>query len=64
MYRIFFYIPNNFVHNMFSLSSAKRRASDKDLPATPFPQLKPWGILDHQFEQNSPSEPIKVNVDC
>ena len=25
-------IQNNFVHNMFSPYSAKRRASDKDLP--------------------------------
>ena len=25
-------IQNNFVHNMFSPCSAKRRASDKDLP--------------------------------
>ena len=27
-------IQNNFLHNMFSPCSAKRRASDKDLPVT------------------------------
>ena len=30
--KIVFDIQNNFVHNMFSPCSAKRRASDKDLP--------------------------------
>ena len=29
-------IQNNFVHNMFFPSSAKRRASDKDLPVLDF----------------------------
>ena len=37
-------IQNNFVHNMFSPYSAKRRASDKDLPVSNVPRklLRFW----------------------
>ena len=35
--KLFLTFRTIFVHNMFSLCSAKRRASDKDLPLQTFP---------------------------